>query len=624
MRSEVGTRASTFSIRTYLLTVIFTHLLIYFRRTSQYTWRKTNKSKKKPIRPAKYAILVRRLIDERGRFQGTALEIKSAALCDVLRQINEEVEGVDLTGPSPELSELDLFYSYDALRSHLAVEISREPHDSALVTDLTAAVRLVEEDQHQSLQDRATFIETGMIAWRSLLLLFSPNTIVYNCHAETRQVRLLLLRQASSRRREDGSRYISLSCEIIHDDGERFGYACVEKTIDEYKGARRITDLDTYPVAFHSDREAVVESCIGRGREFVRLLVLWICVSLTILRQCTGRVMISPSAFASFGPYDDEFNPSVFNPIAKDALTDEQLAICNTVLLGFSFPRKSWGCFAMSLLNAVTWNDEAFRALVIDDKQKELIHGLVRQHSEHTQDFDDVIKGKGRGLIGLLAGPPGCGKTLTAEAVAETTRKPLYQVTAGELGTDEKAVEASLLRALDLAERWDAVLLLDEAEVFIQQRTPNDLQRNAIVSIFLRQLEYYQGIMILTTNLPQECDHAFESRIHFSVYYHELDYTARKSIWTLFFKRASLDIDDADISRLAETPINGRQIKNAFSSAQTISLARKHERMTMEDIKVVLEVLHDWETAKKTVKETAKSASVAPPVQMTVPEGDLI
>ena len=165
----------------------------------------------------------------------------------------------------------------------------------------------------------------------------------------------------------------------------------------------------------------------------------------------------------------------------------------------------------MSRLRDVNWNDFAFDALVLGEKQKKLIHSLVREHASQPDRFDDIISGKGRGLVGLLAGTPGCGKTLTAEAVAETTRKPLYSVSAGELGTTPEAVEDRLLKVLELAQMWDAVLLLDEAEVFLQQRSPTDVKRNALVSIFLRQLEYYQGILILTTNMPEQCDAAFES-----------------------------------------------------------------------------------------------------------------
>jgi len=167
--------------------------------------------------------------------------------------------------------------------------------------------------------------------------------------------------------------------------------------------------------------------------------------------------------------------------------------------LGYAIQRVCTFCvqylageFALARAFDVNWNDAAFDYLVLGEKQKELIHSLVRQHAKNGTGFDDIIKGKGQGLIGLLAGTPGCGKTLTAEAVAEVTHKPLYILSAGELGITPTSLERTLLRVLELAQMWDAVLLLDEAEVFLAQRDISDLQRNALVSIFLRQLEYYQ------------------------------------------------------------------------------------------------------------------------------------
>lgn len=159
----------------------------------------------------------------------------------------------------------------------------------------------------------------------------------------------------------------------------------------------------------------------------------------------------------------------------------------------------------------MVWSEEPFRQLVLGDKQKRHIQSLVRQHSERASGFDDIIKGKGQGLVGLLCGNPGCGKTLTAEAVSEATRRPLLVMNAGDLGTTPEDVDTALKHLLQVAEMWGALLLLDEAEVFMQRRSLEDLTRNALVSIFLRHLEYYKGIMILTTNMPGQCDPAFQS-----------------------------------------------------------------------------------------------------------------
>jgi SpoVK/Ycf46/Vps4 family AAA+-type ATPase len=165
----------------------------------------------------------------------------------------------------------------------------------------------------------------------------------------------------------------------------------------------------------------------------------------------------------------------------------------------------------MDRLQDITWSAESYNSLVLGLKHKTLIRSLVMQHKRRAKLFDDIVAGKGQGLIGLFSGGPGCGKTLTAEAIAEITFRPLYVVSAGELGTTAVDVDKNLTQILELARTWDAVLLLDEAEVFLQKRTAADINRNALVSIFLRQLEYYKGILILTTNMIQTCDPAFES-----------------------------------------------------------------------------------------------------------------
>lgn len=85
-------------------------------------------------------------------------------------------------------------------------------------------------------------------------------------------------------------------------------------------------------------------------------------------------------------------------------------------------------------------------------------------------------------MIILLDGPPGVGKTLTAESVAEIMNAPLYTMSAGELGTQPDRVEKRLSDILEMATMWKAILLIDEADIFMEQRSPHDLQRNELVS----------------------------------------------------------------------------------------------------------------------------------------------
>lgn len=165
-------------------------------------------------------------------------------------------------------------------------------------------------------------------------------------------------------------------------------------------------------------------------------------------------------------------------------------------------------------IRGITWNSEAFNHLVLRHTKKELIQALIGAHSKNGgKPSTDFIEGKGNRLILLLHGGPGTGKILTAESVAELTRRPLYHVTCGDIGTNAEDVESYLETVFYLGTQWNCVVLLDEADIFLEERSPADLQRNALVSVFLRVLEYYEGILILTSNRIGTFDEAFKSRV---------------------------------------------------------------------------------------------------------------
>ena len=164
--------------------------------------------------------------------------------------------------------------------------------------------------------------------------------------------------------------------------------------------------------------------------------------------------------------------------------------------------------------------------MIIDERRRRLIYGLVRARRQDKSTFDHITENKCQGLVGLLTSSPGVGKTLTAEAVPEITHRPLYFVGSGELGIEPGVVDERLDVILDTTRRWDCVLLMDEADAFLAVRG-SDLQRTALVSVFLRRLEsvyhssltsyhscnlhkYFRGILILTTNHPLETDLRFK------------------------------------------------------------------------------------------------------------------
>lgn len=146
-------------------------------------------------------------------------------------------------------------------------------------------------------------------------------------------------------------------------------------------------------------------------------------------------------------------------------------------------------------------------------------------------------------------------------------------VSSGDLGTDSTTLDEQLTRIMDMTSTWRAVLLIDEADVFLERRSLHDMQRNAMVSVFLRVLEYYSGILFLTTNRVATFDDAFKSRIHVPLRYSSLSLSSRRSIWHSFCERVpgGVSIDDGGLDRLAEHELNGRQIKNVVKTAESLA-----------------------------------------------------
>lgn len=135
------------------------------------------------------------------------------------------------------------------------------------------------------------------------------------------------------------------------------------------------------------------------------------------------------------------------------------------------------------------------------------------------------------------------------------------------MATDAAKLEAQLSRIFKIASHWNAILLLDEADVFLEKRS-SDLIRNSVVSVFLRKLEYCQGIMFLTTNRIAEFDPAILSRIHVMLKYGDLTKDAATKVWELFIRNAKTsqgpaNISVAELKRLVNCKLNGRQVRTS-------------------------------------------------------------
>ncbi|KAK7455171.1 hypothetical protein VKT23_011042 [Stygiomarasmius scandens] len=355
-------------------------------------------------------------------------------------------------------------------------------------------------------------------------------------------------------------------------------------TIAEFEGTSEISE---FPFK-HLDSK-MEKKLTARGRKYValagvhyrrfrgvKLITSTFTLKLTVNFQ--DRVMVDRMAYNSEPRgYDRDIS------IEIPELVEEELHFLPPQVYGFNLSAKKWQHFFVDEIEPVVFDEKAWDHLVLEPDVKTLIKGLVevtKNENTSSRMISDVISGKGGGLIAVLHGPPGTGKTLTAEAVAEILQRPLYMVGSTELSTLPSVLESKLQSILKLATAWDAVLLIDEADVFLEQRSLHELERNALVSVALRVLEYHRGVLFLTTNRIKTFDEAFLFHR-----YPELDQMGRFAVWSKFFELAGRKIVDnvepgqknviprSELLELAIKPFNGRTIKNLVRTAQALALS---------------------------------------------------
>lgn len=230
---------------------------------------------------------------------------------------------------------------------------------------------------------------------------------------------------------------------------------------------------------------------------------------------------------------------------------------CYVCLFHLEWHRNIW--VHVQHITEYRYQPELRDKLVLPSHHRDLIDILTSKMSVFVQDF---VPGKSGGTTILCQGAPGLGKTLTAEIYSEVVGKPLYRVHSGQLGTTAASVGATLSGILQRAARWDAILLLDEADVYIRRRD-NDLEHNAIVAEFLRTLEYFNGLLFMTTNRIDDVDDAILSRCIAKIQYETPPKPDAIRLWKLLAEQSGADLTDDLIEALtsAYPKASGRDVK---------------------------------------------------------------
>ncbi|KAI0385720.1 hypothetical protein F5Y04DRAFT_155426 [Hypomontagnella monticulosa] len=526
-------------------------------------------------------------------------------------ELDDEMEVLPETGMP---YEMDAPYPFLFHHRQKLMELAEQPTYKEVITPL---LKFLDENYNSEYEEVENLFGKGCVNAYHISMLFKPNQMVIDRRNPDVLEAYVL------------STYATLEKEKINFRGWSWQYDGTVLQRRQWKKAinaiadepTRISDLVIHPIEFARsediqrletrgkkfwDMKGQVYTCYSgwdRGRERyytnTRFMVDVATHELMHKKTPVGYMAnVEPSRLDTWPCKIDR----------RNELPPRAALLLPATIYGFDLRAKRWVNLFVEQFHELAWNKKAFDRLVLDRGIKDMIYALVNEQTS-AKKMDDIITGKGNGLIVLLHGSPGTGKTLTAESVAEIAEKPLYRVTCGDIGTDAPDVEKYLETVLYLGKIWDCVLLLDEADVFLEERTMADLQRNSLVSVFLRILEYYEGILILTSNRVGTFDEAFKSRIQVAIHYDNLTKKSRKAIWSNFLEMIEgSNEEDANIpelerrlDELAAEEINGRQIRNAVLTARQLAKHRG-ERLDWPHLSQVMKTSASFNKYLKTVR----------------------
>lgn len=222
-----------------------------------------------------------------------------------------------------------------------------------------------------------------------------------------------------------------------------------------------------------------------------------------------------------------------------------------------------------SRLTRYAYNPTLADKLILPESHTNILNVLTSNTAAY---LSDIIEGKSAGNVILCMGSPGVGKTLTAEVYAEIVKRPLYNLHSGELGTTPSSVEKEIQTVFKRVKAWNCVLLLDEADVFVRERG-FDLNQNAVVSVFLRVLEYSEALMFMTTNLAESIDDAIISRCAAIIRYTNPTREDRAAIWRVMAENNKANLPEDLLPALVDTfpSASPRDIKHLLRLALRVS-----------------------------------------------------
>jgi hypothetical protein len=444
---------------------------------------------------AQYALIVRKVkcYDGRRSLQVHSVVVQSTFLKKILGVVLKNYPGI-----AANLERVEFKSPFEPFVHRWAkfVKARDDERDLESSKHVDLLFSVLEEELRDTIRLKEDLIANRVVTHDLIWTIFEPGDIIFGLEDGRERAY-----KFSKGAKDSWTKKYKLTSTYIDFDSSNFGFKYHSLSVSEFQDTMPIASLPAFPLRFHPNESEVKERLTARGRLWEKYrgyhykhyegIARGFLMDKSVKFNVNSRIIIDTEAFNTFNPNQ---SISVSSSISG-RLSDDQHLIAVPLLRGYSLKDKKWLEFYLHAVKEIVWDEQAFDSLVLPPEQKDLkqlILAFAKSQAKNRDKFDDVIRGKGRGVIMLLSGPPGVGKTLTAESVAEMMKVPLYVMSAGDLGTKAERVEDALKDILTMIPKWGAVLLLDEADVFLEARSSSDLARNELVSIFLRLFEYYE------------------------------------------------------------------------------------------------------------------------------------
>ncbi|KAI0854214.1 P-loop containing nucleoside triphosphate hydrolase protein [Daldinia vernicosa] len=542
-----------------------------------------------------YALVIRRKYEEHTPSK-TTLQVNSPYIQKAFRDVIKSYiavasdfnSSVELHGPFEMLA-----HYYDELD-----EYRRSTTDAITREHLDLLFEFMEHEVKPNRDRALKMIQKQQITYDNAWFIYRPGDILYT--EVSGHPWLLVCKKTAYEDSNDTGPYLEVHCTCTDDDGVVAGQILHVATLMQRAAFPAgnpvsITELEIFPRRFVKEGDSLEHRLRVRGEKYLSLKGLstmaydgaaeWLkeppfeyydpsrCKfrGVWLPYTETGRIVLDRKTYGEEHPLG--------KPHVKKMVPEPMY--CPPYTLGYSLGRKQWCRFYIDFIRDVQWDANAWDSLILPDKEKHLLRALISSHA-YSKKPRDTMQQKGKGLVILLHGTPGSGKTLTAETAAEGSKKALVSTSVGELNKGSNAIygsapfEKQLKKVLQYATIWQAVVLIDEADVFLEARKDTgSSERNTLVAVFLRELEYFGGVVFLTTNRVGSFDIAMKSRIHLSLSYTPPEIEVRRRIWSHCLKMVPADAKETDIQKgvdsLVTAKLNGREIANVVNTARTLA-----------------------------------------------------